>query len=157
MGERPAELWANTYVKQALEKNYWDRWNNFTTSLSRDFSNGDKPQRALEAMGNLKQGKNMVSDYFLKLEQLASMAGINVYSSTHMILQIERNVNLALIDQLYLAAEPPKDYYNYKKRIMAIDKMQRRREATRKQPTISNIARNQANKSDTMDVDKVKK
>jgi transcriptional regulator with XRE-family HTH domain len=78
--------------------------------LSRDFGNGDEPWRALETMGNLHQRKDSASDYFLKLKQLASMAGVDVQNSSHMIIQIERNMNPVLIDQLYQSANAPQNY-----------------------------------------------
>jgi hypothetical protein len=34
-----AELWANTYVDQALEMNNWGMWEEFLNKLARDFGN----------------------------------------------------------------------------------------------------------------------
>jgi hypothetical protein len=48
------------------------------TKLSRDFSNSEEPRCALEAMGNLHQLKDTMADYFLKMEQLATTAGIDI-------------------------------------------------------------------------------
>jgi hypothetical protein len=75
--------------------------------LSRDFGDGDEPHRALEAMGNLCQGKDTAANYFLKLEQLASMAGVDVQNSSHVIIQIKQNMNPILIDQPYQSADAP--------------------------------------------------
>jgi hypothetical protein len=73
-----AELWANSFMEKALQLDSWGRWRDFTDMLLRDFGNGDEPRRALEAMGSLRQGKDTATDYFLKLEQLTAMAGVNI-------------------------------------------------------------------------------
>jgi hypothetical protein len=120
-----AELWVNSFMEKALQLDDWGCWRDFTDMLSRDFGNGDEPWRALEAMGNLHQGKDTVTNY-LKLEQLASTAGVNIQSSSHVIIQIERNVNPILIDQLYQLADAPWHYLDYKRRLIAMDEMHRR-------------------------------
>jgi hypothetical protein len=58
-------------------------------------------------MGRLYQGKRRATDYFLHLEQLAGIAGINVDDSSHTLLQIEQNMNTILIDQLYQSDKAP--------------------------------------------------
>jgi hypothetical protein len=118
-----AELWANSFVEKALHLDNWGHWRDFTDVLSRDFSDGDEPRRALKAMDNLHQGKSTVANYFLKLEQLAATAGVDVQNSTHIILQVERNINPILIDQLYQLADTPRTYSDYKRHIIAMDEM----------------------------------
>jgi hypothetical protein len=91
--------------------------------LGRDFRDGKEPQRALEEMGLLQQVKNLAAEYFLCLEQLISTSGGNINDSSHVLLQIERNVNLVLINQLYRSLDAPHTYSNYKQRIITMDKM----------------------------------
>jgi hypothetical protein len=78
MKGREAELWANTYVNQALETNDWGTWEEFLNKLARDFGNKEELHHTLEELGKLQQGKKMAAKYFLKFEQLASVARINV-------------------------------------------------------------------------------
>jgi hypothetical protein len=110
----------------------------FTTWLSIDFGDGEELRWALEAMGSLWQGKDMAADYFLKLEQLASTAGVDINNSSHVLLQVEQNVNLVLINQLYQSVDAPKNYDDYKRQIVAMDKMRCRIEAFRKNPNVIN-------------------
>jgi hypothetical protein len=60
------------------------------------------------------QGKKMATEYFLRLEQLAGVAGINVNKSSHVLLQLEKSINLTLIDQIYQSDEAPHYYSDYK-------------------------------------------
>jgi hypothetical protein len=64
-----------------------------------------------------------VAEYFLKLEQLAAMVGINIQGSSHIILQIEQNINPILINQLYQSVDAPQYYSDYKRHIIAMDEM----------------------------------
>jgi hypothetical protein len=84
-----AELWVNSFVERALQVDNWGRWRDFTDMLSCDFGDGDEPRRALEAMGILCQGKDTAANYFLRLEQFAATAGIDVQNSSHVIMQIK--------------------------------------------------------------------
>jgi hypothetical protein len=126
MLEGPAELWANAYINKALEEENWGSWEAFLETLAKDFGDLEEPRRALEEMGRLYQGKKTAAKYFLKLEQLAAVAGIDINRSLHVALYVEKNINSLLIDQLYLSDEPPRNYQDYKRRIIAMDKMWRR-------------------------------
>jgi hypothetical protein len=143
MGEGQAELWSSAYVDGALQHNDWGTWNGFTTILSRDFRDKEELHWALE--------------YFLKLEQLASTASVNVDDSSHILLQVEQNFNLVLIDQLYQSPDAPRTYSDYKWQIMAMDEMRHRWEAFRKNPTHPRITRpNPKQNTEAMEVDKMK-
>jgi hypothetical protein len=114
MIEGVAKEWANAYIDKAIEDDNWGEWTVFLDKLVHDFRNHSKPQKALEEMGCLYQGKKTALDYFLHLEQLASVARINVNRSPHVILQLEKGVNSIIIDQLYLSDSPPTNYQDYK-------------------------------------------
>jgi hypothetical protein len=102
----------------------------------KDFGNPEEPCKALKEMGRLSQGKKTMAEYFLRLEQLTSVVGIDINRSPHMILYVERNVNSILINQLYLSDNPPGNYQDYKMRIITMDKMKRRREANHQNPKL---------------------
>jgi hypothetical protein len=99
------ELWANTYVDEALETGDWGLWGDFLDRLAHDLSDSEELRRALEEIGRLFQGKKSMAEYFLRLEQLAGVVGINVDKSSHVLLQIKKSINLVLIVQLYQSDE----------------------------------------------------
>jgi hypothetical protein len=121
-----AELWANAYVDQALENNDLGVWEDFLDKLAKDFRNKGEPRKALEELGSLQQNKRMATEYFLKLEQLADVAGVDLDRYLNATLYVERNVHRVLIDQLYQTDHPPTTYQDYKRRITAMDEMRRR-------------------------------
>jgi hypothetical protein len=123
-----AELWANAYVDQALENNDWGVWEDFLDKLAKDFGNKGERRKALKELGRLQQNKRTAAEYFLKLEQLADVAGVDLDHYLNATLYVERNMQRALIDQLYQTDHPPTTYQEYKRRITAMDKMRRRRE-----------------------------
>jgi hypothetical protein len=109
-----AELWANTYVNEVLETGDWGLWGDFLDRLAHDFGDSEEPRRALEEIGRLYQGKKSMAEYFLQLEQLAGVAGINMDKSSHVLLQIKESINSVLIDQLYQSDEALQFYADYK-------------------------------------------
>jgi hypothetical protein len=105
-------------------------------------------------MGWLYQGKGTASDYFQKMEQLASIAGIDIDRMPHILLQMEKELNSVLINQFYFSGNHLENYPDYKKRIVNADDMRKRQEANKKKaPTPS--APQTRNVND-MDVDKNK-
>jgi hypothetical protein len=123
MMEGAAEQWANAYVDQAIEEDNWGKWDAFLDALACDFRNHEEPCKVIEEMGRLFKGKRTALEYFLHLEQLASITGIDMNHSPHIILQLERGINSKLIDQLYLTDNPPSNYQEYKRRIITMDEM----------------------------------
>jgi hypothetical protein len=85
----------------------------------------------LEELGRLQQGKKSAVEYFLRFEQLASVARIDVNRYPNTTLYVERNVQHALIDQLYQSDNPPSTYQDYKRRITLMDEMRKRRDLFR--------------------------
>jgi hypothetical protein len=87
------------------------------------------------------------------MEQLTSIARIDIDRMLHVLLQMEKELNLVLINQLYFLGNHPENYYDYKKRIIDADDMRRRHEANRrKAPMPTPWQRN----SNDMDIDKAK-
>jgi hypothetical protein len=122
------ELWANAYVDRAIENDSWGTWEDFLGKLAKDFGSTEEPRKALKEMGKLQQGKRAASEYFLKYEQLADLAGVDLNRYPNTTLYIEKNVQHTLIDQLYQSDTPPTTYQEYKRRIIAMDEMRRRRD-----------------------------
>jgi hypothetical protein len=118
-----AELWANAYVDQALETNNWGTWEEFLDKLAKDFGNKEEPHHTLEELRKLQQGKKTAAKYFLKFEQLASVAGIDVNRYPNAIQYIERNIQHVLINQIYQSNNLPTNYQDYKRRITVMDEM----------------------------------
>jgi hypothetical protein len=146
---REAELWANTYVDWALENNDWGTWEEFLDRLAKDFRNVEELRKALEELGKLQQGKRTAMKYFLKFEQLADLAGIDLNQYPNSTLYIEWNVQHVLIDQLYQSDNPPTTYQEYKWRITVMDEMRCRREI-HKNPRVTTP---QVRDVNTMEVD----
>jgi hypothetical protein len=149
----PATKWADAFMDKALENDDWGSYANFLDQLTKDFLDKDEPRKALEEMGQLYQGKGTVSDYFQKMEQLTSIAGIDINRMPHVLLQMEKGLNAVLIDQLYFSGNHPENYHDYKKRIIDADDMRRRCEANRRKPTQATPRQKNVN---DMDVDKTK-
>jgi hypothetical protein len=118
-----AELWANAYVDKALKNHDWGVWEDFLDKLVKDFGNKGEPRKALEELGRLQQNKRTAAEYFLKLEQLADVVGVDLDQYPNATLYVERNVQKVLIDQLYQTNNPPTTYQDYKRRITAMDEM----------------------------------
>jgi hypothetical protein len=152
MKEGSAARWADAFMDRALEEDDWGTYPNFLDKLARDFSDKEEPRKALEQMNRLYQGKGTASNYFQKLEQLTTVAGIDIDWMLHILLQMEKGFNSVLIDQLYFIGAIPTNYREYKQRIIDIDDMQKRREANRKREVTP-----RAKNSDTMEVDRGEK
>jgi hypothetical protein len=126
----PAAKWADAFVDKALDD--WGSYADFLDQLTWDFLDKEEPRKALEEMGRLYQGKGTASDYFQKMEQLTSIVGIDIDRTPHILLQMEKGLNSVLIDQLYFSRNHPKNYQDYKKRIVDADDMRKRQEANKK-------------------------
>jgi hypothetical protein len=123
MKEGPVAKWADAFVDKALEEDDWGSYADFLDQLTQDFCDKEEPRKALEEMGRLYQGKGTASDYFQKMEQLATIAGIDIDRTPHVLLQMEKGLNSVLIDQLYFSGNHPENYCDYKKRIVDADDM----------------------------------
>jgi hypothetical protein len=131
MKEGSAARWADMFVDRALEDDNWGTYPDFLNRIAKDFGDKEEPRKALEQMNRLNQGKGMASEYFQKLEQLALTTGININRTPHILLQMERGLNGALVDQLYFSRAVPSNYRDYKQCIVDVDDMRKRQEANR--------------------------
>jgi hypothetical protein len=66
------------------------------------------------------------------MEQLASIMGIDIDRTPHILLRMEKGLNSVLIDQLYFSGSHPENYRDYKKRIVDADNMRKRQEANKR-------------------------
>jgi hypothetical protein len=87
-----AELWSNAYVDRALENDDWGTWVDFLDMMARDFGNKMEPRKALEELGRLQQGKKTAAEFFLRFEQLADLAGVDLDRYPNATLYVEKNV-----------------------------------------------------------------
>jgi hypothetical protein len=141
-------------MDQALESNDWGTWEEFLDRLAKDFGNTEEPRRALEELGKLQQGKRMAAEYFLKFEQQANLAGIDMNCYPNATLYVKKNVQHMLINQLYQSDNLPTNYQDYRRRITTMDEMRRRREVHRA-PQQTAMPRSQD--INAMEVDKMTK
>jgi hypothetical protein len=135
MKEGSAARWADAYVDKALDEDDWGKYSNFLYQLAQDFGDKEEPRKALEEMGRIFQGQETAFDYFQRMEQLTSIAGIDIDRTPHILLQMEKGLNSVLVDQLYFSRTPPENYCDYKKRIVDADDMRKWREANQKGKT----------------------
>jgi hypothetical protein len=147
-----AAKWADGFVDRALEDNDWGSYVDFLDQLTKDFCDKEEPRKALEEMGRLYQGKGTASDYFQKMEQLATIAGIYIDRTPHVLLQMEKGLNSVLVDQLYFSGNQPNNYHDYKKRIVDVDDMCKWCKANKKKVTAPPVPRTRS--ANDMDVDK---
>ena len=70
--------------------------------------------------------KEQVSEYFLRLEQLAAAAAIDIDQvGLEMLNQVERGLSQVLVDKIYQGESVPGTYREYKERAMWLDLWQR--------------------------------
>jgi hypothetical protein len=98
MKEGSTARWADVYVDKALEEDDWGKYSDFLDQLAHDFGDKEEPRKALEEMSRIFQGKGMASDYFQRIEQLASITGIDIDCTPHVLLQMEKGLNSVLVN-----------------------------------------------------------
>ena len=80
------ELWAGSYIDKAVLQKDWGNWEEFIAQLDHNFTDQNETQRAMEKLESHQQGKDSASIYFLRIEQFAISAGVNLLEDPHMIL-----------------------------------------------------------------------
>ena len=113
MKEGSAELWAGSYINKAVTLKNWGDWDEFTIQLEHNFTDRNEVRQAMERLDSQKQGREGASVYFLRIEQHAAAAGINLLKDLHAILQCKRGLNKDLIDRIYLGGLIPNMYTGY--------------------------------------------
>ena len=71
-------MWADDFIDQALANDNWGTWTDFKEMLIQVFYDVNKARKALDRMDALTQGTGPASEYFLRLEQLAMAAAIDI-------------------------------------------------------------------------------
>ena len=84
-----------------------------TAQLEHNFTDRNEVQQAMEKLDNQKQGREGALVYFLRIEQHAAAAGINLLEDPHAILRCERGLNEDLVDQIYSRGLIPNTYAGY--------------------------------------------
>jgi hypothetical protein len=136
-----AELWADSVVERALMEEDWGTWDGFTDRLCRAFTDTNEPKRAIDAIGALKQGERPAAEYFLRLEQLALIADLDVAFDKQILHRVEQGLNWMIVDKIYQSERLPDSYGEFKQRAINIDEMWNRRREMKKSLGLSTIAK----------------
>ena len=121
------ELWAGSYIDRAVLQKDWGNWEEFIMQLNHNFIDRNETRRAMEKLENHRQGRETASVYFLRIEQFAISAGVNLLEDPHAILQCERGLNNDLVDKIYAGSFILNMYSAYRQHTIDIDKLARRR------------------------------
>src|SRR3984893_18244039 len=127
MKEGSAELWAGSYINKVVALKNWGDWDKFTIQLEHNFTDRNEVRHAMERLDSQKQGREGASVYFLRIEQHAAAAGINLLGDPHAILRCERGLNEDLVDRIYSGGLIPNTYSGYRDHAIALDNIARRR------------------------------
>jgi hypothetical protein len=92
-----------------------------------------------------------VAEFFLKFEELADIAGVDLDRYPNATLYVKKNIQRVLIDQLYQSDNPPTTYRDYKRRIVIMDEMRRRRDSHNTPRQTNSLCQKD---SSTMEVDR---
>ena len=127
MKEGSVELWAGSYINKAVALKNWGDWDEFTIQLEHNFTDRNEVRQAMERLDSQKQGREGASVYFLRIEQHAAAAGINLLEDPHSILRCERGLNKDLVDRIYSGGLIPNTYAGYRNHAIALDNIARSR------------------------------
>jgi hypothetical protein len=127
-----AELWADSVVERALVEEDWGTWEGFTERLCKAFTDENALKRAIDSIGTLKQGERAAAEYFLRLEQLAQIADIDIAFDKQILHRVESGLNWAIVDKIYQSERLPESYGEFKQRAINIDEMWNRRREMKK-------------------------
>jgi len=144
MKEGTAALWADDFIDRALAGDTWGTWADFKDILIQAFYDVNEARKALDRMDALAQGTGPASEYFLRLEQLATAAAIDIdQAGPEMLNRVERGLSPALVDKIYQGEYVPGTYRDYKERAMRLDDLWQRRQEMRKMyaPTQGNVVK----------------
>ena len=145
MKEGTAALWTDDFIDQALANDNWGTWADFKEMLIQVFYDVNEARKALDRMDALAQETGPVFKFFLRLEQLATAAAIDIDQvGPEMLNQVERDLSQALVDKIYQGESVPGTYREYKERAMLDDLWQHRQEMRKTYTsTQGNVAQNQ--------------
>ena len=122
MKEGTTALWADDYIDRALADDNWGTWADFKEMLVQVFYDINEARKALDRMDALVQGMGLASEYFLRLEQLAMAAAIDIdQAGPEMLNRVERGLSQAPVDKIYQGENVPGTYREYKEKAMRLD------------------------------------
>jgi hypothetical protein len=127
--------WAASLAEEYIDRIKSSTWLNFWIMLEARFIDKNAQERARLQLDHLTQGNKTANEYFLEFALLAANAGIDT-SKPELFPQlrsiINKNMNGALIDKVYMSDNIPTTMETYAKRIEALDAIWRMREEDRK-------------------------
>lgn len=134
MTKELAELWAQNYVDRAIEQNAgsFGTWDQFTSEIRESFENKNARQEAQVKLETLKQGQQTAEEFFQRFELLRREAGFtSEIHRNYLIGLLERNMEEAVIDTVYMQYPLPVNYEEWKEKIIGLDSLRRRRMANK--------------------------
>jgi hypothetical protein len=133
MEEGTAGLWASDYLDRSISRGEFGSWKSFRRELLDAFYSQNQAMNALDQFNKLKQDSGSARDFFLRLEQLASTAQIDLRMNDLLsISRIETGLNPTIIDKIYMGGNVPTEYDDYKRRAVMLDDLWRRRQDMKK-------------------------
>ena len=130
-----AEEWAGSLAEDYIDGRATTTWAAFWTTLEGRFIDKNAEERARAKLEQFTQGNRTANEYFLEFSLMTTNAGIDMKKTdqfSYLRSIINRNMNSALIDKLYMSDALPTDMEGYVKKLEALDAIWRMREEDRK-------------------------
>jgi hypothetical protein len=105
----------------------------FLHTLDSTFKDQNEAQKARDKINVFCQGQLTADKFFVKFEALMLKAKMNEHDNeSYLIGRLEQNVKWDLIDKISNSLDQPTTYEEWKRRIILLDGLQRRREEQKK-------------------------
>lgn len=119
-----AEVWANRKLEQ-FSRDGWPNEDHFLKELKEEFSDGLSETQAFHQLRSLRQGDSSAREFFVQFESLVEQAGIELdRKNFSFILDILlTGVNNGIIKKIYDSGFLPKDYREWKERVISMDEI----------------------------------
>ena len=128
MKEGTANLWAKNYIEECLTNGDTEpTWETFKKSLEESFQDPNKQATAQNDLTNCRMKKGETAEaFFNRFDILRRTAGYTKDHDAYLIQLVEQAVPEALIGHIYRSGKLPKDYEDWKRVIVQLDKLDRR-------------------------------
>jgi hypothetical protein len=127
-----ANDWA-TAKHDKYEDEGYSSYREFLDALDRTFKDQNEAQKARDKINVFRQGQQTADEFFVKFEALMLKARMNEHDNeSYLIGRLEQNVKWDLINKISNSLDQPTTYEEWKRRIILLDGLQRRREEQKK-------------------------
>jgi hypothetical protein len=127
-----ANDWATAKLDKYEEEGYCSH-REFLHALDSTFKDQNEAQKARDKINIFRQGQLTADEFFVKFEALMFKAKMNEHDNeSYLIGRLEQNVKWDLIDKISNSLDQPTTYDEWKRRIILLDGLQRRREEQKK-------------------------